>query len=165
MTKRNLLIGLGVAAALAVGAYGYTAFAQGGPGYGPGWMMGGGGGGPGAGPGNCPGFAQNEGNGPGAGYGPGFGRMRGGNGPGMMQQGYGPRGDVHGNQQLNLTTADVKARIERWLTWRGNARLQVGEVKEKDADTITADVVTKDNSLVQRFIVDRHTGFFRQDNG
>ncbi|MBI3705115.1 MAG: hypothetical protein HY244_15010 [Rhizobiales bacterium] len=180
MTKRNLLIGLGVAAALAVGAYGYTAFAQGGPGYGPGWMMGGGngpgygrmmggwGGGPGAGPGNCPGFAQGEGNGPGTGFGPGSGRMRGGHGPGMMQQGYGPgygpRGDVQQNQQLNLTTADVKARIERWLTWRGNSRLQVGEVKEKDADTITADVVTKDNSLVQRFIVDRHTGFFRQDN-
>ncbi len=37
---------------------------------------------------------------------------------------------------------------------------KVGEVKEKDADTITADVVTKDNSLVQRFIVDRHTGEF-----
>ena len=37
-------------------------------------------------------------------------------------------------------------------------------MKEKDADTITADVVTKDNSLVDRFIVDRHTGFVRRDN-
>jgi hypothetical protein len=36
-------------------------------------------------------------------------------------------------------------------------------VKEKDADTITADVVTKDNSLVDRFIVDRHTGAVQQD--
>jgi len=190
MKTRNTLIGLGVAAALAagVGAYSFSSFAQNGPGYGPGMMgggygagygrmMGGGGGGPGAGPGNCPGFAQGEGNGPGAGYGPGYGHMRGGYGPGMMQgrgygpgmmQGYGPgydrRGDVKGNQTLNLSTDDVKTRIERWLTWRGNPRLQVGEVKEKDADTITADVVTKDNSLVQRFIVDRHTGFFRQDN-
>ena len=58
----------------------------------------------------------------------------------------------------------MKARVERWLTWRGNPRLKVGEVKEKDANTITADVVTKDNSLVQRFDVDRHTGFFRPDN-
>ena len=43
MKSRNILIALGVAAALAagVGAYSYTAFAQGGPGYGPG-MMGGG---------------------------------------------------------------------------------------------------------------------------
>ena len=44
MKSRNVLIGLGVAAALAagVGVYGYNAVAQGGPGYGPGWMMGGG---------------------------------------------------------------------------------------------------------------------------
>ncbi len=62
------------------------------------------------------------------------------------------------------TTDDVKTRVERWLAWRGNPRLKVGEVKEKDADTIIADVVTKDNSLVQRFIIDRHTGAFRQDN-
>ena len=54
--------------------------------------------------------------------------------------------------------------MERWLTWRDNPRLKVGEVKEKDADTITADIVTKDNSLVERFIVDRHTGVYRQDN-
>ncbi len=51
-----------------------------------------------------------------------------------------------------------------WLTWRGNERLKVGEVKEKDADTITAEIVTKDNSLVERFIFDRHTGFTRRDN-
>jgi len=173
MKSRNTLIALGVAAALAagVGAYGYTASAQGGPGYGPGWMMGTGG--PGGGQWNCPAFGQNGGPGPGQGYGPGY-HMRGwggGYGPGMMRgygPGYGPRGAVQGdqnaNQNLNLTTYDVKARIERWLTWRGNPRLQVGEVKEKDTDTITADIVTKDKSLVQRFIVDRHTGAFRPDN-
>ena len=42
--------------------------------------------------------------------------------------------------------------MERWLTWRDNPRLKLGEVKEKDADAITVDVVTKDNSLVDRFI-------------
>ncbi len=198
MTTRKILIGLGVAAALAVGfgAYSYTSSAQE-RGYGPGMMGGdngpgmmggsgpgyghmrGWGGGPGAGQWNCPAFGQNgePGSGPagrqGEGYGPGY-HMRGwggGHGPGMMQgygrgygPGYGPRGDVKDNQTLNLTTDDVKSRIERWLTWRGNPRLKVGEVKEKDADTITADVVTKDNSLVQRFIVDRHTGAFHQDN-
>jgi len=105
-------------------------------------------------------------------YGPGMmGGWHGGYGPGMMQgNGYGPgygsgydrRADAQGNQPLNLTTDDVKSRVERWLARQGNPRLQLGEVKEKDADTITADVVTKDNSLVQRFIVDRHTGNFRQ---
>jgi len=180
--RTRTLIGVGLAVVLAagIGAYSYTAVAQGGPGYGPGWMMGGGygpgyhmrgwGGGPGAGAWNCPAFGQNDGQG--QGYGPGY-HMRGwggGYGPGMMRgygPGYGPRGAVQGDQNasqtLNLTIDDVKARVERWLNWRGNPRLQVGEVKEKDADTITADVVTKDNSLVQRFIVDRHTGFFRRD--
>ena len=76
--------------------------------------------------------------------------------------GYGTRGE--GNQPLNLTTDDVKNRVERWLKWRDNPRLKVGDVKEKDADSITADVVTKDNSLVERFIFDRHTGFVRRDN-
>ena len=100
-----------------------------------------------------------------------MGGWHGGYGPGMMQgNGYGPgygpgydrRADAQGNQPLNLTTDDVKSRVERWLARQGNPRLQLGEVKEKDADTITADVVTKDNSLVQRFIVDRHTGNYRQ---
>jgi hypothetical protein len=162
MKTRQILIGLGVAAALAAGIGAYSASAQPG-GWGPGMMGGWGGQG---GPGNCPGFDQGAGPGPGRGYGPGY-RMRGwggGYGPGMMR-GYGPgyerRADAQGN--LNLSTDDVKTRVERWLSWRGNDRLQVGEVKEKDADTITADVVTKDNSLVERFIFDRHTGFVRRD--
>ena len=113
----------------------------------------------------------------GRGYGPGN-RMRGsgggGYGPGMMQgNGYGPgntngydrRGNGQGNQTLNLTTDDVKTRVERWLVQQGNQRLKVGDVKENDADTITADVVTKDNSLVDRFIVDRHTGAVDEDKG
>jgi hypothetical protein len=87
-----------------------------------------------------------QGNGYGPGYGPGYDR----------------RADAQRNQPLNLTTDDVKSRVERWLVRQGNQRLKLGEVKEKDADTITADVVTKDNSLVQRFVVDRHTGNYRQ---
>jgi hypothetical protein len=190
--RARILIGLGLAAALAAGAFSLIASAQDGPGYGPGpGMMGGGygpgmmggygpgyhmrgwGGGPGGGQWNCPRFGQGDESGPG--YGPGY-HMRGwggGYGPGMMRgYGYGPRGAVQGdqnadqntNQTPTLTTDDVKARMERWLNWRGNPRLKVGEVKEKDADSITADVVTKDNSLVERFIFDRHTGAFRRDN-
>jgi hypothetical protein len=160
-----------------------------GPGYG---HMGGWGGGPGAGQWNCPTFAQGNAPGPGPsgqGYGPGY-HMRGwggGYGPGMMQgygPGYGPgmmqgyrygpgyhrsdvqgnRADVQGNQTLNLSIDDVKSRMERWLASRDNPRLKLGEVKEKDADSITAEIVTKDNSVVERFTVDRHTGFTRPDN-
>ena len=117
---------------------------------------------------------QGQNQGQSRGYGPGY-HMRGsdgGYGPGMMQgngngpgygTGYDRRGNVQGNQTLNLTTDDVKTRVERWLVRQGNQRLKVGDVKENDADTITADVVTKDNSLVDRFIVDRHTGAVHQD--
>ena len=109
------------------------------------------------------------------GYGPGY-HMRGwGGGPGMMRgygrgygPGYGPRaaqGDQNASPDLKLTVDDVKTRVEGWLNARGNPRLQVGEVKEKDADTITADIVTKAKSLVERFIINRHTGEFSRDNG
>ena len=87
----------------------------------------------------------------------------GGYGPGMMR-GYGPSvgpGWNTGWRDLNLSTDNVRTNMERWLAWQGNPRLKVGDVKEKDADTIVADIVTKDNSLVQRFVVNRHNGYFR----
>ena len=159
--RTRTLIGVAVAAALAGALWIYQspASAQGWGmmgGYGPGYHMGWDGG-----PGwNCPAFARDESSGPTGGYGPGY-HMRGwggGYGPGMMQ------GYAQGNQNLNLSTDDVKNRMEHWLAWRDNPRLKLGEVKEKDADSITVDVVTKDNSVVDRFIVDRHTGFTRRDN-
>jgi len=172
--RARTLIGAGLAVALAGALWVYnspvSAHGPGGWGMMGGYgHMGGWGGGPRAGQWNCPAFTQGGGYGPAGGYGPGY-HMRGwggGYGPGMMQgygPGYGPRAGVQGNQTLNLSTDDVKTRMERWLAWRGNPRLKLGEVKEKDADTITADIVTKDNSVVERFIIDRHTGFTRRDN-
>lgn len=80
--------------------------------------------------------------------------------PGMM--GYGMMGPYWGgNQALNLTVNDVKGNLERWVASTGNPNIKVGNVVEKDANTITADVVTKDNSLVQQYTVDRRTGFYR----
>ncbi len=89
--------------------------------------------------------------------------MWGGFGPGMMR-GYGPgwtrpRWNAT-DAALNLSTDDVKRYLDRWLAWQGNPRLKVGDVKEKDTDTIVADIVTKDNSLVQRFVVNRRNGYF-----
>jgi hypothetical protein len=188
MTNRKYVIGLGVAAALAAGlaAYSVTASAQ--EGYGPGMMGGGygagmmGGNGPGGGygPGMMGGNGPGGGNGGGPGYhvrgygpgmmggnGPGYGRMGGGPGAWIcpaFAQGNGPNGNAQGNQDLNLTTDQVKTRMERWLAWRGNPHVKLGDVKEQDANTITADVVTKDNSLVEHFVVDRHNGFVRRDN-
>ncbi len=86
----------------------------------------------------------------------------GGYGPGMMRgYGPGPAGWNEGSRNLNLSTDNVKSYFERWLSWQGNPRLKVGDVKEKDADSIVVDIVTKDNSLVQRFVVNRHYGYMR----
>ena len=42
-----------------------------------------------------------------------------------------------------------------------NPNLKVGEVKEQGKDEITATIVTKDkDALVQKLVVNRHTGFF-----
>jgi len=85
-------------------------------------------------------------------------------GPGMMR-GYGPGVTGPGwnpaVRDLNLSTDNVKNYFERWLALQGNPRLKVGDVKEKDADMIVADIVTKDNSLVQRFVVNRRNGIFQ----
>jgi hypothetical protein len=118
-----------------------------GPGYGFGMR---GGYGPGYGP-DCPRWGMN---------GPGPRWMHGGRGwgrgPGQGPGWHAPAGD------LKLTIDDVKMRFDRWLAWRGNSRLKLGEVKSRDEDTIVADIVTKDNSLVERFAIDRHTGYFQR---
>ena len=85
-------------------------------------------------------------------------------GPGMMG-GYGGRfGFGRGPAQLNLTANDVKTYVERSIAITGNPYIKVGTVTEKDADTITADIVTTDKEgLVERLSVNRHTGFFQPE--
>jgi len=126
------------------------------PGYGPAWM--GGGYGPGygmTGRGYGPGWMMH---GYGGANGPGW-MMRGnagGYGPGMMY-GYGP--DNQGD--LNLTTDQVKQYLQQMIR---NPNLTVGDVKQKDADTIVADIVTKQgNSLVQKLDFNRHNGFVQPE--
>ena len=115
-----------------------------GPGYGPGGsgmpMMG-----PGMGQGMGPGMGQGMGPGPGMGQGMGPGM-----GGGMMQQ---PRQSV--------SVDDVRDMLERRLAWQGNPNVKLGKVEEKDADTILAEIVTQDGSLVERLEVDRRSGWMR----
>jgi hypothetical protein len=90
----------------------------------------------------------------GGGWGPGMG-------PGMM--GFGPRADCPfaGEQAAAdraLTVEKVKTVLEGRLAWHGNERLKVGKVAEKDAKTITAEIVTVDGSLVQALEIDKATG-------
>jgi len=79
---------------------------------------------------------------------------------GHMMRGSGPPpwSSWSSARNLDLSVDAVKAEAERWVAWQGNPRLKLGDVKEKDADTITAEIVTKDNSLVERLAVDRHSG-------
>ena len=58
----------------------------------------------------------------------------------------------------DLSVDDVRHFLEHRLARRGNKRLKVGEVKEGDEDAIIADIMTVDDSLVERLKVDRHTG-------
>ena len=80
-------------------------------------------------------------------------------GPMMMGSNMMGSGMVAAN--LNLSANDVTAYLGRWITMSGNPHIKVGSVTEKDANTISADIVTTDkDALVQRFNVDRHTGVY-----
>ncbi len=87
----------------------------------------------------------------------GYGSM----GHGKWLGGYG-HGAAHGTSATesdkDLSVDDVRARIERSLKWHGNERLKVGEVKELDDGSIVAEIVTLDDSLVDRLKVDRRNG-------
>ena len=87
----------------------------------------------------------------------GPGMMHGGMGPGMMQGGMGALFGSRVTPMMNLSTEDVRGYLTAQLDRLNNKRLKVGDIKADDG-AITADIVTVDNSLVQRLKVDRHTG-------
>jgi hypothetical protein len=81
-------------------------------------------------------------------------------------RGLGPRmlyGWPSGETQ-DLSVEGARGWLERKLDWHGNPRLKLGEVVAADDDTITAEIVTRDGSLVQKLAIDRHSGFMRQIN-
>ena len=84
-------------------------------------------------------------------------------GAGMMQ---GDTGALFGSRvtpMMNLSVEDVRGYLSVQLDRLDNKRLKVGDIKADDG-TITADIVTVDNSLVQRLKVDRHTGAIEYQN-
>lgn len=169
MRKALLITTIAIATVAVIGTavqaqpYGPGMMGDGGSGPGPGMMGQGYGGGYGSGMmgqgyggGYGPGMMQGYGPGPGygQGYGPGYGR--GGFGAGMGNRGY-----YQNQAELNLSTDDVSKFLARMIR---NPNLKVGAVKEKDADTITAEIVTKDkDALVQRFEFNRHNGYYQAE--
>lgn len=64
----------------------------------------------------------------------------------------------HRQRDLDLTADQVKTLVSAKLIMRGNDRLQVGQVTQKDENTYLVDIVTVDNSLVRQIEIDRNTG-------
>jgi hypothetical protein len=88
----------------------------------------------------------------------GPGMMGPGMGQGMMGQGW----PIPAARQI--TVDDVRGALERQLSWIGNPHLKVGQVTEKDASTIAAEITTTEGSIVQKLEVDRRTGAYWQAN-
>jgi hypothetical protein len=79
----------------------------------------------------------------------------------MMGQGRGGFMGMAAPLAEDLSLDGVRHMMEHRVARTGNPNLKVGEIVEQDDDTITADVVTQDGSLVRRFMFDRHTGMMR----
>ncbi len=155
------VVGAIVAAATLIGA---PAMAHEPGGHGPwgGYMTQGG---PGIGHGHGMGRGHGMGHGM-MGFGHGMGRGHGMMGhPGMMgrggMRGCGPGATGGASVDKELSVEDVTKILEGRLAWRGNDRLKVGKVVEKDEKTIIAEIVTVDDSLVKRLEFDRRTGAHR----
>jgi hypothetical protein len=104
------------------------------------------------------------GRGPRSGYGYGMG-------PGMMgygyQGGYGPQygapsGRQYQQQTKPLTEKDVKAMVENYIQSTRNPNLKLGKITEKD-HYFEAEILTKDNALVDKILVDKQTGWMRSE--
>jgi hypothetical protein len=64
---------------------------------------------------------------------------------------------------MNLSVDDVRGYLVAQLGRLGNKRLKIGNINA-DGGSITAEVVTVDNSLVERMKVDRSTGNIDYEN-
>jgi len=102
---------------------------------------------------------RGPGRGPGAhyGYGMGSGMMGRGMGPGMMGPGYGPQ---YQQERKPLTEKDVKAMLENYVQSTRNPNLKLGKITDKD-HYFEAEILTKDNALVDKILVDTQTGWMR----
>jgi hypothetical protein len=82
--------------------------------------------------------------------------------PGMMRgRGMGPA-LLYGPPAEGITVERARAMLEGVLAWHGNPRLKLGTVEAQNDGTIVAEILTVDDSLVQRLALDRATGTFRR---
>ena len=89
--------------------------------------------------------------------------MMGGMMDGRMSAGMGGLFGSRVVPKMNLSADDVRSYLTAQIDRLGNKRLKVGSVNA-DTGNIIAEVVTVDNSLVQRVKVDRSTGNIEYEN-
>jgi len=97
------------------------------------------------------------------GMGPGTmapGRMPWMMGPRMMGAGYPSFGPGHQPIIKSLEEKDVKAMMENYIQTTRNPNLKLGKIKDKDV-YFEAEILTKNNALVDTIIVDKQTGWTR----
>jgi len=87
-----------------------------------------------------------------------------GMGPGMMHRGYGMGPGMMGPQsqqpQKILEKKNVKAIVENYLKATGNPNLKLGKIKEMES-FFEAEILTKEDSLADKIMVDKYTGWMR----
>ncbi|MCG8044340.1 MAG: hypothetical protein N0C89_10480 [Candidatus Thiodiazotropha endolucinida] len=71
------------------------------------------------------------------------------------------KSELKADRDLNLTSDQARTLVEARLIMRGNDRLKVGQISEKDEETYLVDIVTLDDSLVRQIEVDRDNGLPR----
>jgi len=84
-------------------------------------------------------------------------------GPGMMGPGYGPNQQYPYAQQQPQKPIDkdqAKSIVENYLKSTGNPNLKLGDIKD-EGQNFEADVVTKDNSLADKILIDKNSGWMR----
>lgn len=77
-------------------------------------------------------------------------------GQGMMGQGTMPM--MSAAPAASLDPDQVRPHLEHHVSMMGLPNLTLGSIEEQDDDTLVADIVTRDGTLVQRLAIDRHTG-------
>jgi len=95
-----------------------------------------------------------------------YGNGEYGMGPGMMGPRYGsePSGQFpNGAQQQPqqpIDKAQARSMVENYLQSTGNPNLKLGKITD-DGSSFEADIVTKDNSMVDKILVDKNSGAMR----
>jgi hypothetical protein len=93
----------------------------------------------------------------GGGY--GYGMTPGMMGPGYQGYGHSPQYQV---RQWPLKEEEVKAMLEHYVQSTRNPNLKVGKITEKDT-YFEGEILTKDNALVDKILVNKDTGWMRSE--